>query len=439
MYLTLSLYHHRKALSLESDKNKQCNLAICLMHMNRISEAKSLLQDVKVSAGTEEMDESYAKSYERAMEILLQLETQSKLEPAVAQEPEKGNETRRCLISCRDRSLKEASVFLPRNGDNIPWCIEKNGNLSGYDDTTSSQCTPSPQTMLSEKWRKGSHFESPSEGSVYSSSKLKESWRYSAGQEVGSAHKNMYASLAASRKNSEKVLLTQPRRCSWGFNTADQRRGGRWGEDTVRNSIRKLSFEQTATTESVPSPSIQKLKEEPLSSCNAKSKIYSAVGLGEEEAQEGLSGVLFTQPRNSLSWLNNRDQRRGRWAEESIGGSFSKLSSSVTIHSVQSLNVEPLVSSKDELEIGVEKLADAAPNKKTWADMVEEEEKEEFLNDENLNSNIIYQHPDRSKHHIENITQQLESFGVKGGYNASANTVSSRRNRLQVFRDITST
>ncbi|MBA0622906.1 hypothetical protein Godav_008408 [Gossypium davidsonii] len=441
--------HYRKALSLEPDKNKQCNLAICLMHMNRLGEAKSLLQDVKVSAGTEEMDESYSKSYERAMEILMQVETQSKLEPAGAQEPEKGNETRRCLTSCRDRSLKEASVFLPRNGDNIPWCIEKNGNLSGYDDTSSSQCTPiglkgsfqcSPQTMLSEKWRKGSYFESPSEGSVYSSSKLKESWRYSAGQEVGSAHKNMYASLAASRKNSEKVLLTQPRRCSWGFNTADQRRAGRWGEDTtVRNSIRKLSFEQTATTESVPSPSIQKLKEEPLSSSNSKTENYSAVGLGEEEAQEGLSGVLFTQPRNSLSWLNNRDQRRGRWAEESIDGSFSKLSSSVTTHSVQSLNVEPLVSSKDESEIGVEKPADAASNKKTWADMVEEEEKDEFLNDENLNSNIIYQHPDRSKHHIENITQQLESFGVKGGYNASANTVSSRRNRLQVFRDITST
>ncbi|XP_038993287.1 protein POLLENLESS 3-like [Hibiscus syriacus] len=69
--------HYRKALSLESDKNKQCNLAICLMHMNRISEAKSLLQDVKASAGTEEMDESYLKSYERAMEMLAQVESQS--------------------------------------------------------------------------------------------------------------------------------------------------------------------------------------------------------------------------------------------------------------------------------------------------------------------------------------------------------------------------
>ncbi|GMI70441.1 hypothetical protein HRI_000713400 [Hibiscus trionum] len=87
--------------------------------------------------------------------------------------------------------------------------------------------------------------------------------------------------------------------------------------------------------------------------------------------------------------------------------------------------------------------------------MVEEEEKEELqcgrkylqkssddgfnkdeeFGDENLNFNIIYQHPDHSKHHIENITQQLVPFGV----NASPNNVSSRRNRVQVFRDITST
>ncbi|KAL4282017.1 hypothetical protein GQ457_03G043200 [Hibiscus cannabinus] len=473
--------HYRKALSLEPDKNKQCNLAICLMHMNRIDEAKSQLQDVKASAGAEEMDESYSKSYERAMEMLMQVESQSKLEPVVAQEPDKGKETQRCSMSHRDRSLKEASIFLPRNEDNSPWCmdrrrlphadekngesyhgnhhhhLEKNNNLPRYDDT-SSQCTPiglkgslqsTPQTMLTEKWRKGSYFGSPSEGSVYSS-KLKESCRYSTRQELGSSHKNMYASLAVGRKNSE-VLLTQPRQCSWGYNTPDQRRGGRWGEDTVRNSIRKLCFEQTATTPSVPSPSIQNLKEPPSSS-DVKPQ-NSPVGGGLEEAQEG----LFTQQRNSSLWLNNRDQRR--WAEESADSSFSKQSNIVTTHPVQSLHVEPSVSSTDESEIGLEKPANAAPNKKTWADMVEEEEKEEFqcgrkymqkssddgfnkdeeFGDENLNSNIIYQHPDHSKHHIESKTQQLVSFGMKGGYTASPNNVSSRRNRLQVFQDITST
>ncbi|XP_022714485.1 uncharacterized protein LOC111274098 [Durio zibethinus] len=485
--------HYRKALSLEPDKNKQCNLAICLVHMNRIGEAKSLLQDVKASSGNEHMDESYSKSYERALEVLMKIESQSMLEP-VAQEPDKGSETRRSSTSNRDRSLKEASVVLPRNEVNIPGfmgrrrlqyaqcegkmlsdeqngesdCknhLEKNDNFYEYDDR-SSQCTPiglkgtlqsSPQTLFTEKWRKGSYMESPCEGSVYSS-KLNENWRYSTGQEVDSVQKKIYASSAANRKNSE-ALFTQPRQCSWGFNTADQRRGGRWGGDTVRNSIRKLSFEQTLATESLPSPSIQNLKEEPQASSNGKLE-NSATGLEEEEVQDGLSGVLFTQPRNSLLWLNNRDQRRGRWAEESVGSSVCKLSfektiTSVTRHSAQNLN-ELLVSSKDESEIGLEKPANA-PNKKSWADMVEEEEekeelqsgrkylgksyegfnREEEFNDENLNSNIIYQHPD-SKDHIENIAQQLESFDMKGGYNASPNTVLSRRNRLQVFRDITS-
>ncbi|KAE8655307.1 Protein POLLENLESS 3 [Hibiscus syriacus] len=386
--------HYIKALSLEPDKNKQCNLAICLMHMNRIGEAKSLLQDVKASAGTEEMDESYSKSYERAIEMLMQVESQSNLEPVVEHEPNKGKETRRFLMSRGDQSLKEASVFLPRNEDNSPWCmgrrrlphgdeqngesyhenhhhLDKNDNLSRYDDT-SSQCTPiglkgslqsTPQTMLTEKWRKGSYFGSPIEGSVYSS-KLKEGCRYSTRQEVGSSHKNMYASLAAGRKNSE-VLLTQPRRCSWGF-TPDQRRGGRWGEDTVRNSSRKLCFEQTVTTESVTSPSIQNLKEQPPSSSNVKPK-NSPVGVEEEE--ESVEG-LFTQPRNSSSRPNDRDKTRRRWAEESIGGN----SCGVTNHPLQILNV---VSSKDESEIGLEKPANTA-QKKNLADMVEEERRKNF-------------------------------------------------------------
>lgn len=70
------LFLCRKGLSIELDRNKQCNLAICLMHMNRIKEAKLLLQSVKIAAGNQQMDESYAKSYERAYELLDQIESQ---------------------------------------------------------------------------------------------------------------------------------------------------------------------------------------------------------------------------------------------------------------------------------------------------------------------------------------------------------------------------
>nr|XP_008383466.2 protein POLLENLESS 3-like [Malus domestica] len=73
--------YYLKALSLEPDKNKQCNLAICLMHMNRFTEAKHLLQVVRDSSGNKLMDESYAKSFERAYQMLTELEAQSVLRP----------------------------------------------------------------------------------------------------------------------------------------------------------------------------------------------------------------------------------------------------------------------------------------------------------------------------------------------------------------------
>lgn len=66
---------YRKALSLEPDKNKQCNLAICLMYMNQMTEAKFLLNSVEDSTRGRRMDESYAKSYERAIQVMNELES----------------------------------------------------------------------------------------------------------------------------------------------------------------------------------------------------------------------------------------------------------------------------------------------------------------------------------------------------------------------------
>ncbi|XVF86130.1 hypothetical protein PTKIN_Ptkin18bG0016000 [Pterospermum kingtungense] len=312
--------HYRKALLLEPDKNKQCNLAICLMHMNRLSEAKLLLEDVKASSGNEEMDESYSKSYERAVEMLLQSE------PAA----DKGSWDGR-------RSLKEASFFLPRNEDNIPYTTHWQGKM-----VSDVQCTPNGG-------------KSPCEGPMSVNS-------------TGSAHKKIYANSAASRKTSE-ALFTQPRRCLWSFNSADKRR-------VRRNTVRKLSFEQTENMVE---------EEEPKA---------SSCATGQEEEQV----LLFTQPRNSLSWLNNR---KVRWGEESIGKKLSFVTSVVS-HSTENLNVQQPVDS----------LANATV-KKSWADMVEEEEEE--FNDENLNANITCG----------------SSLDMKGASEK-------RRNRLQVFQDITS-
>lgn len=62
------------------DKNKQCNLALCLMHVNKLTEAKFLLRAVKDSFNGC-IDESHAKSYERASEMLADLESHHTLKP----------------------------------------------------------------------------------------------------------------------------------------------------------------------------------------------------------------------------------------------------------------------------------------------------------------------------------------------------------------------
>ncbi|PIA25094.1 hypothetical protein AQUCO_12500007v1 [Aquilegia coerulea] len=68
---------YRKALSIEQDKNKQCNLAICLMNRGEIMEAKSLLQTVTPSSTERELVDPFIKSFDRAYEMLIELESKS--------------------------------------------------------------------------------------------------------------------------------------------------------------------------------------------------------------------------------------------------------------------------------------------------------------------------------------------------------------------------
>ncbi|KVI04239.1 Tetratricopeptide-like helical [Cynara cardunculus var. scolymus] len=77
--ITTGQEYSRKALSLEPDKNKRCNLAICLMYMDKMTEAKFLMSTIKDSNRTREMeDESYVKSYERAIQVMNELETEKR-------------------------------------------------------------------------------------------------------------------------------------------------------------------------------------------------------------------------------------------------------------------------------------------------------------------------------------------------------------------------
>jgi hypothetical protein len=65
----------RKALSIEPDNNKVCNLGICLMKQGRLEEAKAMLQSVTPACTDNRWaSDSHLKSYERAQEMLQELE-----------------------------------------------------------------------------------------------------------------------------------------------------------------------------------------------------------------------------------------------------------------------------------------------------------------------------------------------------------------------------
>ncbi|XP_074591112.1 uncharacterized protein LOC141847015 [Curcuma longa] len=69
---------YRKALAIEEDNNKQCNLAICVMKKGRLVEAKSILHSVR-SALVEAFDEHSLNSFKRAVKVLMELEHQGDL------------------------------------------------------------------------------------------------------------------------------------------------------------------------------------------------------------------------------------------------------------------------------------------------------------------------------------------------------------------------
>ncbi|KAE9597889.1 hypothetical protein Lal_00029567 [Lupinus albus] len=69
---------YRRALSIAPDNNKMCNLGICLMKQGRISEAKETLYRVKPPTIVDgpRGSESHMKAYERAQQMLKDLESE---------------------------------------------------------------------------------------------------------------------------------------------------------------------------------------------------------------------------------------------------------------------------------------------------------------------------------------------------------------------------
>ncbi|KAJ4842060.1 hypothetical protein Tsubulata_044121 [Turnera subulata] len=400
--------YYRKALSMEPDKNKQCNLAICLMHMNRIPEARSLLQAVE--AGSKPMDDSYAKSFERASEMLTELDLQPVPKPSLWNRNDK-----RCLM------------LPPTNGD-------QDHRSGSVDSIRRPGHTEERLPSVHNNMRRSSHVGHPSERPRFTR-RTREDGSCSNGTATPSAKKNAFASPA---------LQTQPRDSYWGLDRSDQRRERREEEGAVRN------------LNAFASPALQ------------------------------------TQPGSNYRGFNSNDQRRESRGEEGA---------------VRNLSVE-LVDQSDATEKTLEKVAEGSrggsgvtvigelergeaagsdrilgqnsstrPPRKTWADMVEEEEQQslaeeklnqmfselklgqEEYNDENVNANIL--HRGSPMNLTPALCQKLDNgldSDVEDGHDTPGGSAvlsrnatvrrslsfedgeekdTKRRTRLQVFREIT--
>lgn len=519
------MFNFRKALLLEPDENKQCNLAICLMHTNRLKEAKSLLQAVKGTAGNKHMDESYAKSYERAHQMLTEIEQQSLLKP-IGKYEDGCKGVSRSLVFPSTRNLKEDNSFInggqhhlsgnigPRRWEDgreedtvlgvtgqhteyhCAYHYENEENVYGQENKnlrclssrvgiTSKYSQPS---MSVSKWKQDCSEDSDESRSGFSF--MKQNWVDTVGTEASSLCKKTYFSPAPSWRNL-KDPFTQPRRCPWGFNDGDQRAEG-WGSDVVGTSNGSFSFRQPMTTDNLQAHAVR----------NLESRFPAPPSEDRRRRLCGdfahVKGDAVAQPVSQPGlWRNGgypqpKGQARIETASELVlNGNWRKSSSSTWENSDMkkpagrhtnlkvNYTVEPpiLVDDTTTLETSnhgesdqrncfVEKSPCKADNihyqvtedshptqdsslsckKKSWADMVEEEEQElltgreteyldgwtseEEFNDENLNSNIIGKSPCLQTQ-MKNLSQKLELFDLKDGYSTSGNVLSSRKQTVR--------
>ncbi|KZV39537.1 hypothetical protein F511_32705 [Dorcoceras hygrometricum] len=374
--------HYRKALSIEPDKNKQCNLAICLMHMDKLTEAKFLLQATGISSDTGHTDEPYVKSYERASEMLVELEALDVVEP----------------VKQKDISLSFKNMY-------------------------ACAFTEFPYEKMSDfDWKTKQHHE------------------YNVTQEeTDSVLKPVYGSPFYNGK-IPKVPFTQPRRCPSSSSNGIRRNA----KANDGNFCRKLSFFEQSVEPELP---VKYDKEWPTNfkpQPDAKEKIVESL-----KSEEILTGCKES-PQNSTC------ERKKSWAEMVEEEERASESGKIDFPKYDSSNhfPESLSSYQTSGKISVG----------------------HGLTDENVNSNVIPQTPISVEESIElgrgNFTQPqkllrpslcnfdqyrspgtpqnhsastlpLKALNFEGNGLVSSNDVLSptkpvkRRNRLQVFQDIT--
>ncbi|KAF4376936.1 hypothetical protein F8388_022652 [Cannabis sativa] len=449
---------YRKALSLEQDMNKQCNLAICLMHTNRLQEAKSLLYAVKALSGKNPMDESYAKSYDRALETLTELEKESELK-SNQKDGNSSKEMSRSLSSSMTSSMEDVNssintsrlhhhVFenvVPREvcvGGNH---LENKANFNVYE-INNSHCTSmtarsgikiSRPIVPVDKWKKD-YSESSSESKPVVITIMKNRVG-TVGTDPSSLNKKTYFSPAPARCN-QRTPYTQPRRCLWGFSDEEQRRVEEvWGKDVTGNSRKNCSYNDGNSRKNCNNDNGNSRKNCSYDNGNSRKNCSydgnSKKSCSYDDGNSKKNCSCDEDRRRKSSWQNG-DMKRCNQEEEYLNVSMiaaespndfcntKALGSSISTFGegssgrVENSCQQPTETSKPSVDSSV------CNNKKSWADMAEEEDDEhcyitdefccdwsgeEAYNNENMNSNLIHGSPCLQTQ-MKNPSQKLEIF-----------------------------
>ncbi|XP_057763862.1 protein POLLENLESS 3-like [Salvia miltiorrhiza] len=376
--------NYRKALSFEADKNKQCNLAVCLMHMNKLTEAKFLLESIPSDSGA--VDESYLKSYERACEILAEFESQRGLKPT--KQMEHNNESGMAR-GFADGHLSKTKPFGGR------FCSQSQRHSN---DSNGALSSPLPS---SAKTSKGTSTDFAYE------KRADFDWRAN--------HYEPNVSRDFSYRNTPKVPLTQPRRCT---RYEDQRKAG-LAENANGGYCRKLSFGSSASSETAHSFASQNVD-------------YFC-----HDAPDEMPNILpqFLGKRNASAKPSEANEQ----GMDSLAYGCKKSSADFgTVEGIPDQNPAREIPRRDD-------------HHKSWADMVEEEDEQEFgswrnnypkinlgkpaqkssfsdkfsvsvasmdqegFNDENMDSNVV---PETPKLHdpAEEVSREMGTMDLGGGY-----------------------
>ncbi|XP_023542327.1 uncharacterized protein LOC111802260 [Cucurbita pepo subsp. pepo] len=408
--------YYRRALSLESDNNKKCNLAICLILTNRLVEAKFLLQSVRASSGGKPMEESYAKSFERASHMLAEKELKT------------GDDNSTVTTITSTARARPLSSVSSRVTASTMWTSDDNINDHIRDDHRHNYL------CCNEKLVKSNSSIIPI--------KMKASYN----QDESFNCSSLYSSPTRPRRNIE-VPFTQPKNSFWEFDTRHQRQ--RKGTTTTNGSSSLVDDDACSESEGTRTTS------------NYKTKYKSTALIAAVELE-----VPFTQPR-SCSWGINRGGC-SRKATECFRGlprsrklSFEPRMNTENIqrsehnepqdlddwkqNSCEDIEYEDVAMSYDRIvkeddDQKIKKNSSTVGEKKSWADLVEEddddddereedhtteatsssgggrrvdcfghwssENEEEEFNDENLNSNILH------KNNSPSNNQQVEDDSV---------------------------